>query len=158
MPTDWKSAIANAKAVPVVPVEKPKGYHLKGYWEKGSKETTWVAVILGLSDKYGFEREFVESHAIEWIGEKGKGKPAGIKSWYLPDGLFSIQLAEKKGAKAERFFAAIDGDTLTKLEEEQLRSIFDSGVALPPPPPTKARTDTPDDDDYPLNEEGEPHA
>ncbi|MDR0533096.1 MAG: hypothetical protein LBH01_03990 [Verrucomicrobiales bacterium] len=113
------------------PQEKPipeNSLKVEGYWEKDNKEgSSWVAEVIGVraqdSDMV-LDLRFVENHSIRWTSKKKEKTPAGIKTWYLPDGVYKARLVEKNGAEpAWHHFAVVDG-VRDELTENQVFGIF----------------------------------
>ncbi len=124
-----KEKIATAKStIPDKP--EPCGYRIKGYWEKDNKEQqSWIARITGLDEEHGLGREFLNSNEVEWQGKKDDGKPArGIKTWFLPEGIYEVCLFEKGNKTPERYYCGIADASLDTLTREQVESIFREGT------------------------------
>ena len=113
------------------PKEKPIPEHtlqVGGYWEKDNKEgSSWVAEVIGVKPQDGdmaLDLKFVENHSIRWTSKKNEQAPAGLKTWYLPDGVYKAHLVEKAGAEPQwQHFAVIDGQR-DELTEAQVFGIF----------------------------------
>jgi len=120
-----KDKIAAAKSsIPDKP--EPCGYRLKGYWEKDKKDqSSWVALITGLDQEHGLGREFLNSNEVDWEGKKDDGKPPrGVKTWFLPEGIYEVCLFEKGNKTPERYLCGIADGGLETMTREQVESIF----------------------------------
>jgi hypothetical protein len=113
------------------PQEKPipeNSLKVEGCWEKDNKEqSSWVAEVVGVKPQDSdmvLDLRFVENHSIRWTSKKKEEAPAGIKTWYLPDGVYKARLVEKAGAEpAWHHFAVVDG-CRDELTENQVFGIF----------------------------------
>ena len=122
-------AIARTKALN--PKEKPippDSLKIEGYWKKDHKEdSSWVAAVVGVKPQEQdmvLDLQFVETHSIRWTSKKKEETPAGIKTWYLPDGVYKARLVEQAGAEPGwHHFAVVDG-VRDDLTENQVFGIF----------------------------------
>ena len=131
-----KEQIAKARAEtpkkegPTKPAEPT--FKLKGVWQKkdDSHQTlSFVGRVTGIgydqtNDRETLELDFKEIYSeVEFTSPKG-AHPEGVKTWFLPDGLYKARIyASKKDNPSWSLFAVVDGQK-EDLTEEQVFHIF----------------------------------
>ena len=107
---------------------------LKGFWQKktGDNEThgSFVAKVTGIGydperDRETLTLNFDEVYSeIQWTGKKG-ANPEGIKTWYLPEGIYKARLFASKAQEEPvwKLFAVVDGKE-EQLTETEVFHIF----------------------------------
>ena len=110
---------------------------IKGFWQKksGDKEThsSFVARVTGIgydseNDRETLNLEFKDLYSeIEWTSKKGS-TPEGIKTWFLPEGIYKARLFASQSQKEPdwKLFAVVDGKE-EPLTEAEVFHIFQDG-------------------------------
>ena len=109
-------------------------FKVKGFWQKKSGEhdnhSSFVAKVTGIGYDQDRDREtltfnFDEVYSeIQWTGKKG-ANPEGIKTWYLPEGIYKARLFASKAQEEPvwKLFAVVDGKE-EQLTETEVFHIF----------------------------------
>jgi hypothetical protein len=110
---------------------------VKGFWQKktGDNEThsSFVAKVTGIGydperDRETLTLNFDEVYSeIQWTGKKG-ANPEGIKTWYLPEGIYKARLFASKAQEEPvwKLFAVVDGKEEPLTETEVFHIFQDS--------------------------------
>lgn len=83
----------------------------------GSKES-WVARITGTDEQHGFAREFLDG-ALDYSRANSVRSRGVYRVWQLDDGIYEIK-EQRSWNRADRYFARVDGDTITKISVEDV--------------------------------------
>lgn len=82
------------------------------------KSNCWVARLLGLSDKWGFKREFING-PTDWRAAKTTGSRGAYRYYALADGLYEVN--ERKSWKhVRRYFIRVQDETITEIDREEI--------------------------------------
>lgn len=82
------------------------------------KSKPWVARLLGMDDKFGFKREFVNGQR-DYSNASGTGA-RGIYAYYpLKDGIYEVN--ERTSWKSvRRYFIRVQGTIITEISREEV--------------------------------------
>jgi hypothetical protein len=110
---------------------------VKGFWQKKSGEgdthRSFDAKVTGIGydaerDRETLTLDFADLYSeIQWTGKKG-ANPEGIKTWYLPEGIYKARLFASQSQKEPdwKLFAVVDGKE-EPLTEAEVFHIFQDG-------------------------------
>jgi hypothetical protein len=110
---------------------------VKGFWQKKSGEgdthSSFVAKVTGIGydaerDRETLTLDFADLYSeIQWTGKKG-ANPEGIKTWYLPEGIYKARLFASQSQKEPdwKLFAVVEGKE-EPLTEAEVFHIFQDG-------------------------------
>jgi hypothetical protein len=112
---------------------------VKGFWQKKSGDndnhSSFVGKVIGIGYDPGRDRDtltlnFDEVHSeIQWTTEKG-ANPEGIKTWFLPEGIYKARLFSSKAQQEPdwKLFAVVDGKEEPLTEAEVFHIFQDEAV------------------------------
>ena len=112
---------------------------LKGFWQKKTEDrethSSFVARVIGIgydqeNDRKTLNLEFEDVYSeIEWTSKKGS-KPEGIKTWFLPEGIYKARLFASQYQKEPdwKLFAVVDGKEEPLTEAEVFHIFQDEAV------------------------------
>ena len=111
---------------------------VKGFWQKKSggndNHSSFVAKVTGIGydpdrDRDTLTLNFDDVYSeIQWTGKKG-ANPEGIKTWFLPEGIYKARLFASQTQKEPdwKLFAVVDGKE-EPLTESEVFHIFQDGT------------------------------
>jgi len=113
-------------------------FKVKGFWQKKSGDndnhSSFVGKVTGIGydperDRETLTLNFDEIYSeIQWTGKKGSN-PEGIKTWFLPEGIYKARLFSSQAQKEPdwKLFAVVDGKE-EPLTETEVFHIFQDGT------------------------------
>jgi hypothetical protein len=109
----------------VLPEVEPRDpITVRGYSEKGAV-STHAAIISGLSEKYGFEREFLNPVKMERMEDSRQGNPCGMKTFELPeDSIVEVKMVAAQGAKPTFDYVLIEKGEVQHLSRQEVTAKF----------------------------------
>jgi hypothetical protein len=88
--------------------------------EHRASQKQWVARIVGISPRFGFEREFVRPRKDYRNAKRGMSGRAGIGSVFLLEADWVCEFNQWENWKEKRYFALVTVDGLRHMSEDKV--------------------------------------